>query len=69
MGQFHQPIGVKCKWAAFGEKDAVQFHQQNCAKLYWSIELENLPNFYAVRSAPYASKLGVNLLAQKLLIK
>ena len=71
-GQFHQPTGVKRKCAGaqhLAQKDAVQFHQQNCAQLYWSIELENPPNFYAVRSAPYASKLGVNLLAQKLLIK
>ena len=71
-GQFHQPTGVKRKCAGaqhLAHKDSVQFHQQNCAQLYWSIELENPPNFYAVRYAPYASKLGVNLLVQKLLIK
>ena len=54
---------------AFVQKDAVQFHQQNCAQLYWYIELENLPSFYAVSFVPYTSKLGVNLLAQKLFIK
>ena len=70
--QFHQPTGVKRKCAGtqhFAHKDAAQFHQQNCAQLFWSIELENTPNFYAVRSAPYAGKLGVNVLAQKLLVK
>ena len=57
-GQFHQPTGVKRKCAGaqhLAQKDAVQFHQQNCAQLYWSIEVENPPNFYAVRFAPYAS--------------
>ena len=28
-----------------------------------------MPNFYTLRSAPYASKLSLNLLVQKLLIK
>ena len=31
--------------------------------------LEVTPNFYAVCSAPLASKFSINLLAQKLLIK
>ena len=72
MCHFHQPTSVKRNCAGaqhFSKKDAVQFHQQNFAQLCWYIELENLPNFYIVHSALYASKLGVNLLAQKLLIK
>ena len=56
-GQFHQPTGIKRKCAGaqhLTQKDAVQFHQLNCAQLYWSIELENLPNLlaYALRWTP-----------------
>ena len=40
--QFHQLFGIKHKCAGTNslvQKDAIQFHQQNCAQLYWCIEL------------------------------
>ena len=46
-----------------------QYHQQNFAQLYPYTQLEVTPNFYALYSAAYISKLSVILLAQKLLIK
>jgi hypothetical protein len=63
MGQFHQPYGAKCKCVdshSMALVVAVQFHQQNYA------QLESTLNFYAVRPIPCTSKIGVNLLAQKL---
>ena len=37
QGQFHQPIGAKCKCAGtqhLVKKDAIQFQEQNCTQLY-----------------------------------
>ncbi len=45
---------------------AVQFQQQNYTQIYHYTKLEITLNFYAVRFTPCASKIGVNLLAQKL---
>ena len=46
-----------------------QFHKQNFAHIYQYTQLDVTPNFYALRSAPYVSKLSVILQAQKLLIE
>ncbi len=43
---------------------AVQFHQQNYGQLCQHKQLENTLNFKAVHPVLYASKFGVNLLAQ-----
>ena len=45
------------------------FHQQNYAQLYQYAQLEVMPNFYKVRFTPCASKISLNLLAQKPLIE
>ena len=71
-GSISTTLGIKRKCAGrhrLAQKDAIQFHQQNCAQLHWCIGLEVTPNFHAVCSAPYASMFRVNLLAQKLLVK
>jgi hypothetical protein len=62
-GRFHQPFGANALVVILRRLGAVQFHQQNYA------QLENTLNFYAVRRKPCASKIGVNLLAQKLRVK
>ena len=48
---------------------AIQIHQQNYAQLYQNTQLEVTSNFYAVLSAPYASKFNVSLLVPNLLVK
>ncbi len=68
-GQFHQPYVVKHKCTgsySSAPVGAVQFHQQNYAQLHHYTQLENTLNFFAVPPIPCASKIGVNLLAQKL---
>ena len=59
-------INIMRRQSFFG---AIQFHQQSYGQLYQNIQLEVMPNFCAVCSVPYTSKLGVKLLAQKLLKK
>ncbi len=49
--------------------ELIQFHQQHYAQLHHYAQLENTLNFYAVRPMSFTSKIGVNLLAQKVLIK
>ena len=62
---FTNPFGAKCKCA-----DAESLAQSvSSTKFYQYTQLEVMPNFYALRSVPYASKLSVILLAQNLLIK
>ena len=60
---------VKAGTQSFAQKDAIQFHQQNFARLYKCIELEVMTNFYTVCSVLCASKFSINLLVQKLLVK
>ncbi len=43
-----------------GTKDAVLFHQQNCAKLCQCEEFEVTPKFDTVNSTPFACKIGVS---------
>jgi hypothetical protein len=65
-GQFHQHFGAKRKCTgnhSSAPVGAVQFHQQNYAQLHHYAQLENMLNFYAVRSTLCTSKIGVNLLA------
>jgi hypothetical protein len=47
----------------------IQFHQQNYLQLCWYTQREFTLNFYPVCFTPCTSKIGINLLAQKLLIK
>ena len=71
-GQFHQPAGAKRKCAGrhhLAQKDAAQFHQQNCNQLYWCTDFEVMPNIYAVYPSLYTIKFSINLLAKKPLIK
>ncbi len=71
-GQFHQPYDAERKCPSSHSSvpvGAVQFHQQNYTQLHHYAQLENTLNLYAVRSTPCASKIGVNLLAQKLCVK
>ncbi len=58
-GQYHQPIGAK-------RKCALQFHQLNYAQLYQYTQLEFTLKFKAVHFMLCISKIGINLLAQKL---
>ena len=67
-GQFHQPYGAKHKCAS-SLFYAIQFHQQNYAQLYQNTQIDVTSNFYAVLSAPYASKFNVSLLVPNLLVK
>jgi hypothetical protein len=71
-GQVHQPYGAERKCAGSHSSvpvGAVQFYQQNYAQLHHYAQLENTLIFHAVRSRSCASKIGVNLLAQKLRVK
>ncbi len=70
--QFHQPCGTKCKCYAshsLAPVGAVQFHQQKYVQLYLHAWLENKLNFYTVSFPLWASRVVVNLLAQKLQVK
>lgn len=42
-GQIHQ--ATNRKWTEFDMKDPIQFHQQNCAKVYHYAKVEFAPNF------------------------
>ncbi len=69
VGQFHQPYGAKRKCTSrhsLAPVNTVQFHQQNYTQLHHCAQVGNTLNFYAVRPTLYASKISVNLLAQKL---
>jgi hypothetical protein len=71
-GQFHQHFGAKLKCAgshSLALVGAIEFHQQNYAPIHHYTTLENTLNFYPVCPTPCASKIGVNLLAQKLRLK
>jgi len=46
-----------------------QFHRQNFAKVYQYTQLEVMPNFYTLHSMLWASKISLNLRAQKLLLE
>ena len=67
-GQFQQPIDpLKCASIQhLAQRDTFLFDQQNCAQLFQCTDVEGMPNFYPVRSVPYAR---VNIPEQKLLIK
>ncbi len=68
-GQFHQPFGAKRKCTSSHSSApicSINLHQQNYAQLH---QVENMLNLYAVRPMPCASKIFVNLLAQKLHVK
>jgi len=45
------------------------FHQRYFTQLYQYTQQEFISNFHAIHSMPCASKIILNLLAQKLLIK
>jgi len=58
---------VKSTPGIFGNQP--RFHQQYCAKLYQYTQLDAMTNFYPIHSTTFASKVSVNLLAQKLAIE
>jgi hypothetical protein len=62
-GRFQQPNGAKRRQAFF---EAVQFRQQHYTQLCQYTQLELMLNFYAVLFTQCVSKIGVNVLEQKL---
>jgi hypothetical protein len=70
--QFHQTSGVKRKytgshfWLLQSLLCAIQFHQQYYTQLYQNTELHHMLNFFVICPTLCASKIGINLLVQKL---
>jgi len=54
-------------WKCFGVQ--LLFHQQYYAQLYQCTQLEVTPNFYDVLCTQCTSKISLNLLSKKLLVK
>ncbi len=64
------PISEPVKSAlALSFFSAIQLNQQNYVHLYLYTQLENMLSFYVVLSALCVSKININLLAWKLLVK